>query len=103
MSKQLTKSPTRYTVWANGKTRTGTAGNILTFVRNAAREDSLIHRLSVEDYADALIENATYHFPDGMVPELLTSRHFPSRFDEALEYLSLMPASGVRILARKDD
>lgn len=102
MSNQLAKAATRYTVWSNGKTRTGTARDILEFIHESAREDSVIHTLSVEQYADALIENASYHFPDGVVPELLTSRHFPSRFDEAVEYLSLMPASGVRILSRKD-
>jgi hypothetical protein len=100
MSEQALATPT-YTVWIGGKTRRGSAEQILLRIRDNARSDSKLRDLDIQEYAATLISDAPYFFPDGKVPEFLEARHFASQYDQALEYLAAMPASGVRILSRR--
>jgi len=46
-----------------------------------------------------LIKDAPYFFPDGQVPWLLGDRQYTDTFEQALEYLAVMPASGLRIVS----
>jgi len=88
-------------VWSNGRTRNGTAEEVLRAVQEDAQPDSALKGLSLGEYARLLVENATYFFPDGVVPEFLAAHEYATPFDRALEYLAAMPSSGVRILSRK--
>ena len=89
----------RYKVWDETGIQTGTAEEILKHVtlkddRGIASE---ISDMSVEQYTDALIKNASYFLPDNVIQELLQA--FPSsKYDLALNLLSSMPASNTRIL-----
>ena len=95
MSNSLTSNTTKYTVWLNGTIKRGTAREILEAIQNSAQEDSEIRKMSIDDYAESLIRDAAYFFPGGAVPEFLQSQAYPSKFEQAVEYLSVMPSSGV--------
>ena len=90
-----------YTVYDEGKTRRGDARKILEEIRhdNAQGNDE-IARMNVDEYARALIEDATYFLPRDLL-NVLVSQPFDSDIDRALTYLGQMPTSGVRILAVK--
>lgn len=88
----------RYVVWANGRTVEGDALTILKDIQNHARDDSDVRRRTSEEYADVLISDAAYFFPDREVPYFLRDREYGSKYEQALEYLAAMPSSGVRIL-----
>lgn len=97
-----TKSATapRYTTWAAGRTLRGTAKQILTQIQKNAKSDSMVGRISLDEYVNTLIEDGGLFFPDRTVPEFLANQEFPTSFDRALEYLAAMPSSGFRILSR---
>jgi hypothetical protein len=89
----------KYSVWAGGRTIRGSAKSILEDIQRHARPDSEVARRTVDDYADTLIKDAAYFFPDGHIPWFLTSREYSSKYEQALEYLAAMPSSGLRILS----
>jgi hypothetical protein len=91
----------QYTVWSNGRTVRGTAREILQDIQRHARSDSEVGRRTVDEYAEVLISDAAYFFPDRQVPWSLRDRDFDTKFDQALQYLDAMPASGLRILSAK--
>jgi hypothetical protein len=91
----------RYTVWVNGRTLSDSADGVLEQIRRNAQADSALRDLTLDQYVATLIDNAPYFFPGGSVPELLASQQYPSRFDQALEFLAAMPSSGVHILSRQ--
>ncbi len=87
-----------YKVWDERGITTGTAEEILKQVTQKDNGlDSEIRRMSVDQYADALIKNARYFLPKNVIQEL--SQTYPSsKYDLALNLLSSMPASNTRIL-----
>jgi hypothetical protein len=91
-----------YTVWLVGREERGSAKDILQTIQRNANPDSQVHKLSLDTYVATLIDGASHFFPDGIVPEILATRDYPTKYDQALEYLSVMPASGVRILSRRE-
>lgn len=92
---------TAYTVWLNGQTRTGTAREVIEPIKHDARDDSAVKKMSVDEYVDSLIGDASLFFPGGIVPDYLMAQKYPDRYAQALEYLAAMPSSGVRILSRR--
>jgi hypothetical protein len=87
-----------YTVFDNGKTRHGSGRDVLESIRmEAARRNDEVGGMTVDQYADALIEDAPY-FLDEALLQALGAQRFDSKFDQALTYLAQMPTSGVRIL-----
>jgi hypothetical protein len=90
----------RYNVWINGVSAKGSAERVLARIQREVKPDSGLARLTVEEYANGLIQDASYFFPHGRAPELLASYEFPTSFDKALAYLDAMPSSGIRILSR---
>ena len=88
-----------YTVWDNGKTRSGSAEDILSQIRqNAARENTELQHMTVEEYATALVTDAQYYIPKKVL-DSLESQDFPTSYDKALAYLCATPSSRVRILS----
>jgi hypothetical protein len=87
-----------YTVFDHGNTVSGNARSLLTHIRDqAAEHNPEIDAMTVEQYADAIIEDAPF-FLDGDLLDALRTQHFDTNFDRALNYLTQMPTSGVRIL-----
>jgi hypothetical protein len=87
-----------YTIFDNGHTRNGDARALLSQIHSeASRENPEIARMDVEQYADALIEDAPYFLDDALY-KALQGQRFESKFDQALSYMALIPTSGVRIL-----
>lgn len=87
-----------YTVFDEGKTLSGDARDILERVRrDAAVDNGEIAKMNVDEYAQALIEDAPYFLPDDLLNALKLQK-FDSDYDRALTYLAQMPTSGVRIL-----
>jgi len=99
MSNTTGDKPKQYTVWIAGRTVRGTPKSILENIQRHARDDSEVRNRTVEDYAQTLIKDAPYFFPDGQIPWLLEDRQYTDMFEQALEYLSVMPASGLRIVS----
>lgn len=86
-----------YTIYDNGQVEQGNARALLESIRERAAENNPeIARMSVDQYANALIEDAEYFLPDKLL-EALKKQDFGA-FDRALTYLSNMPTSGIRIL-----
>ncbi len=87
-----------YTVFSDGCTIQGNARSILEQVlsENAKHNDELA-KMTVQAYAQALIDDAPYFLPADLYAAL-EQESFPSEFDRALAYLDQMPTSGVRIL-----
>jgi|SRR5882672_8029277 len=98
MPSQKTLPTPKYTVIASGQTLRGSAREILAAIKANADADSTIKKLKLEDYAHILIHDAPYFLPEAAL-EFLGKRSYPSEFDQALEYLAVMPSSGVHILA----
>jgi hypothetical protein len=93
--------PTReYTVIDSGRTRHGSAREILGQIKANANADSTLKKLSLDEYARVLIGDAPYFLPKAAL-EFLGKQSYPSEFDKALEYLAAMPSSGVHILTVK--
>jgi hypothetical protein len=90
----------KYTVWYGGRTRQGSAKEILQAIQADALPESSIKKLSVEEYADSLINSAPSHVPKQAM-KFLQKREYDSKFDQALRYFDAMLSSGVRILAGK--
>ena len=91
-----------YTVWDSGTTRTGNAEDILGQIRqNAARENTEVKDMTVDEYASALVADAQYYIPKKVV-DSLESQDFPTLFDKALAYLCATPSSRVRILSQQN-
>ena len=87
-----------YTVFDQGQTRSGTAEQLLAAIhKEAASHNDEIARMSVEQYAQTLIEDAPY-FLDEALLKAMQNQRFDSKFDQALNYLAQMPTSGIRIL-----
>ena len=90
-----------YTIFDHGQTRTGEALALLEEIRTeASRENEEIAQMNVEQYADALIEDAPY-FLDDVLLKALQAQKFDSKFDRALTYLAQVPTSGIRILTMR--
>jgi hypothetical protein len=88
-----------YTVFDHGRVRRGGARQVLEEIRQqAAQGNEEIDRMSVDQYADALIEDAPYFLDDELLKVML-QQDYPTKFDQALQYLAQTPTSGVRILA----
>jgi len=88
-----------YTVFDEGETRKGDAKKILEEIRQQnSVENTEIAHMTVEQYAEALIEDAPYFLPTDLL-SVLEKQEFDSIYDKALTYMSQMPTSGVRILA----
>ena len=64
----MTRTASKYRVWDAGRARRGTAKEILDAIRKAAKNPEIV-RMSVKEYADALIEDAPY-FLDVVSDEL---------------------------------
>src|SRR4051794_34951306 len=93
--------PTReYTVIDSGHTRHGSAREILAQIKANANADSTLKKLTLDEYARVLIEDAPYFLPKAAL-EFLGKQNYPSEFDQALEYLAAMASSGVHILTVK--
>jgi hypothetical protein len=101
MSDLKTAITPRYTIWKGGVTFTATAQQALRKIQREARNDSKVRKLTVQKYAKSLIADAAYFFPDGIVPHFLLHQDYPSDYDRALEYLAVMPSSGMRILSKR--
>jgi hypothetical protein len=90
-----------YTVSDEGKTLEGDAQMVLGQIRTENSQDNTeIAQMDVEQYARALIEDATYFLPGDLLHALKMQR-FDTDYDRALTYLGQMPTSGVRILVVK--
>ena len=100
MSRSAAPEAVQYTVSAAGRTVRGSAREILEDIQKHARKDSAVRSRTTDDYASTLISDAAYFFPDGQVPWFLRNQSYESKYEQALEYLSAMPASGVRILSK---
>jgi hypothetical protein len=89
-----------YTVYDEGKTLKGDAKNILETIRaQNAKQNKEIEKMNLDQYADALIEDAPYFLPVDLLT-VLKKQPFESNYDRALAYLGQMPTSGVKILTR---
>ncbi len=87
-----------YTVFDDNQTRSGTARDVLEQIRaKAAIHNDEILRMSVDDYAQALIEDAPYFLTEEVI-EVVNAQQYPDKYDRALALLTNMPTSGVRIL-----
>jgi hypothetical protein len=90
-----------YTVFDEGKTLRGDARKVLEQIRaENSQDNNEIAQMDVEQYARALIEDATYFLPIELL-KALQVQNFDSDYDRALTYLGQMPTSGVRILTVK--
>jgi hypothetical protein len=91
----------RYTVFDHGQTVQGDARTVLERIRGeASRNNAEIEKMDVDQYADALIEDAPYFLEDTLL-RALQNQSFDSKYVQALNYLSQMPTSGIRILTVK--
>ena len=87
-----------YTIFDHGQTRRGDARALLEEIRvQAQKNNEEIARMDVDQYAEALIEDAPYFLEDGLFA-VLKDQTFESKFDQALTYLAQMPSSGIRIM-----
>ncbi len=94
----IINGPVKYTVLVGKRIRGGTAKTILEMIRrDAAKNAPEIADMTVDGYANALIEDANY-FVDADVLKQLKGGIYPSKFDKALVYLAAMPSSQVTIL-----
>lgn len=90
-----------YTVFDDGKTIQGDARTLLEQIRmENSPENAEIAGMNVDEYASALIEDATYFLPENLL-DALQAQPFDSDYDRALAYLSQMPSSGIRILSAR--
>jgi hypothetical protein len=90
-----------YTVFDSGTTHTGSAEKILEDIRrNGAQKNEEMEKMTVEDYAEALIADADYFIPK-KVMDAFKPFDFPTKYDRALAYLAATPTSGVRILSQR--
>jgi hypothetical protein len=88
-----------YTVWSSGSTFEGSAKDILKAIQEDAKEDSAIKRMSVKQYAQALVQDAEFFVPKEAL-KFLEEQEYESEYDQALQYLAAMLSSGVRILGK---
>lgn len=86
----------KYTVSDDSTIRVGTARDILQEIINKGGNEE-ISRMSIDQYADALLDNAEYYLSEDVI-KILKGIRFGTKYDQALKYLSAMPASGARIL-----
>ena len=87
-----------YTLYNDGDTLRGSARDLLEQIRaENAKENDEIKHMNVDEYATALIEDATYFLPDDLL-RALKSEKSESDYDRALTYLGQMPTSGIRIM-----
>ena len=87
-----------YTLYNDGNTLRGSARDLLEQIRaENGKENIEIRQMNVDEYARALIEDATYFLPDDLL-RALESEKFDSDYDRALTYLGQMPTSGIRIM-----
>jgi hypothetical protein len=91
-----------YTVDDSGELRVGTAQDILQSIRDKQTGNEEISALTVDGYADALIQNADYYLSKGVI-DVIRRRPFDTKFDKALTFLNAMPASGAHIIAQEDN
>jgi hypothetical protein len=90
----------RYHVFNGRQLDSGTAREILSRIQQGAAEDSELSGMNVDQYADGLIKDAAYFVPRPIL-EFLSAQDYVTRFDRALNYLSMMQSSQVRILSRE--
>ena len=90
----------KYTVLDNSTIRRGSAQDILQQIINKETDNVDIGQMTVQQYAQALIDNAGYYLPKDAV-DVVLDRGFPL-FDRALNLLNAMPASGTHIIASED-
>jgi hypothetical protein len=100
MSPNKSAAPPQYTIWFDGKTRTGTASELLEEIRRSATRSAVIQRLDVDEYAARIIADADYYLPSEVL-DFLRKERFDSQHARALRYLSEMDSSGVRILSER--
>ena len=88
-----------YTVFnEEGPPFRGGASEILEELRaQSARNNAEIDGMNVDQYADAIIEDARYFLPDDLL-DAINEEKFDSKHDKALMLLDKMPTSGVHIL-----
>jgi len=88
-----------YTVFNQGTILNGEAQDVLERIRKSAgAENEEIARMSVDEYATALLEDAPY-FLEARLLDAMQKQSFDSEYDRALTYLAQMPTSGVRIIS----
>jgi len=88
-----------YKVWDERGIQKGSAEQILyRITQKKSALASEISNMTVDQYADALIDNSPYYLPQEILDELL-QRSYESKYDQALTLLSYMPASSTRILS----
>jgi len=87
-----------YTVFDDGKTIQGDARKVLrTIHAESAKDSQEVKKMSLDEYAKAVIEDAPYFLPRELL-KALEKQKFESEYDRALAYLSQMSTSRVRIL-----
>lgn len=88
----------KYTIWDERGIRAGSAEEILYSITQKKSDlDSEISRMTTDEYADALIKNASHFLPSAVVEELRAA-YTDRKYDLALNLLSNMPASNTHIL-----
>jgi len=92
----------KYKVWDDETIRSGTAQEILQEIVSKPTINTEIKRMSVDQYAKALIKEAPYYLPTIVLQEL-GERDYSTVYDKALSLLSVMPASNARILTVEPD
>ncbi len=91
----------KYKVWDDATIRFGTAQEILQEIVDKPTINAELKRMSVKQYANALIKNAPYYLPKNVLEQL--SEQDGTVYDKALSLLSVMPASNARILTVEPD
>jgi hypothetical protein len=87
-----------YTLFHEGKTRQGEATSLLEAIRSeASQENEEIRKMNVDQYEDAIIEDAEYFIDEDLL-RALQAQPFESKYDRALTYLAQVLTSGIRIL-----
>ncbi len=93
-------TPPTYTIFIDGKSRRGSAFDLLDGIRrDAASRSEEVARLSTDQYAALIVQDAAF-FLDRDLLAYLKEQPYPSDYDRALRYLAEMVSSGVRILAQ---
>ncbi|HZL38268.1 MAG TPA: hypothetical protein VFC78_23335 [Tepidisphaeraceae bacterium] len=97
-SGKLTRKQIEYTVYTGERLERGSAREILQRIRDGARPDSELSRITLDQYARGLVEDADYFIPKPTLT-FLRQQVYPTIFDQALVYLAHMDSSQVDVLA----
>jgi hypothetical protein len=90
-----------YTISNDGRILRGSAENVLREIQAQASDDSDVKGMTLDAYAESLIDSADYFVPRTAL-QVLRGIRYDTEFDKALAHLAAMPASGVTILAQSE-